>query len=113
MEKELIRNLKLAAIRNPGRSASLVHSFVTDLSFWDVECSDASSGISTSGSNYSRNGRNSRSRSKIPSLAQAMAIHEEEEKKEMEASSSSSWIAMAWVKLGILLRLLLFRPFRL
>jgi Cyclin/WW domain len=87
MEKELLRNLKLAAIHNPARSQSIFHSFVTDLSFWDIDPSDDSTSRRSSGFS-SRSSK--RSRNKIPSLSQAIAMYEEEEKKEEAVADSTS-----------------------
>jgi hypothetical protein len=90
MEKELLRNMKLAALRNPARRQSLFHSVLADLSFWEVGSCD---GTSRQGSarHQSRNVSNiGRGRSKIPSLKEAMAMHKEEEKKEAESMTSSS-----------------------
>ncbi|KAG7346628.1 cyclin-like protein [Nitzschia inconspicua] len=94
MEKELFRNLKIAAIKNPSRSQSIFHSFVTDLSFWDVEGdSTSSSGLCSRLSGHSGYSRGSkRSRSKIPSWSEAMAMHDEERKEaELACSSKTVW----------------------
>mmetsp|Transcript_7183 Transcript_7183/g.13285 ORF Transcript_7183/g.13285 Transcript_7183/m.13285 type:complete len:631 (-) Transcript_7183:117-2009(-) len=98
MEKELLRNLKLAAVNNPARNNSILKSFVTDLSFWDVttasdaHCQHHHRAAAKQGNNKKR-GRN-----KIPTLTEATKVHEKEEKEieEYLSSSSSSSAKPVW-----------------
>ena len=94
MEKELLRNLKLNAVHNP----AILHSFVTELSFWDVgegsssrHASRSNSGVGSRGSASS----SSRSRkSRIPSLQEATRSYEQEEKEiaaAMKTKSKAVW----------------------
>lgn len=90
MEREVLRNLKQAAINNPTRSQSIFNSFVSDLSFWEGDGSGSgSSGFQSRDSERTSRG-SKRSRNKIPSLSEAMAMDEEEEKKDAELVSSTS-----------------------
>jgi hypothetical protein len=87
MEKELLRNLKLNASRNP----SILHSFVTELSFWDVEGRSRHGSRSNSGLWSRGSASSSRSRkSKIPSMHEATRNYEREEKEIAAAMSKKS-----------------------
>lgn len=99
MDQELLRNLKLNAVNNP----SILHRFVSDLSFWDADgrsssgsgstyhhVSRSNSGIDSRGSRSSGSRSGGSRRSKIPSLQEATRMHEREEQEIAAAMKSKS-----------------------
>ena len=86
MENELLRNLKLNAVHNP----AILHSFLTELSFWDVEGCRSNSGVGSRGSASSSRSRKSR----IPSMQEATQSYEQEEREiaaAMKKKSKAVW----------------------